>query len=559
VEASRAEPSAAQRAANATGVIITCRACATSTRTVVAVGAAFAVCLGAALAAARFTRCARWEAAPALRRLDHLAASHEAMLTIALRQVQVLSLLYAASTLPFPPAFRAALNLGGSLGLNACLLNGWEFSSSWALRALLPLGALPLLMVDFARLRHGYEAGAGAGAAHGEWRALRARANRYITNAPQRSAHGYSHPTYSTIWLGFSLNLFLPFALMACTCAPGGVSFYDQSLPCPASPQFGWGAFFVALYVPAFAWFYVAPLFPCLRCQRPGGARADHNHRVDANFAFFAFRLFRQLPQLVNSFAVLLPGAPRAAATLLVATSGAEAALFFVSLAWVVWRQRTSPRFHTNFAPFETRGEQALYVGALGVVLATHGTALSCANRAGGSGGDCGGPSLWDYALVAVHAAFFIAFLAAVGAYLWADHGELEACEGSDFDPAAAAAAAPPLTPGEQARALAARGAGAKQQQQLQQQQKLQAPPQPPAAPAADAAAAATARPQLELALRTPGGGSSGSAGSGSDSYRPTPEDRAAARRAKEAMYMRSPHGGGGGARVAPETPSRLR
>jgi hypothetical protein len=498
VEAGYAEPTAAQRAAaNSTELILSCRACPPNSRTLVGIAVACALALAGALAAARLTGCAeRAEGCPPLRRLDHLVASHEALLIVAARQVQVVSLLYAASGVPLPPVFRTALNVGGSLGLNACVLNGWEFSNSWFLRALLPLGAVPLLAVDFARLGRDHDP----------------LCVRCVTNAPQKSAHGFFHPLYSTKWLGFSANLFLPFALMACTCR-GGAIFYDPSQPCPASAQCSWGLLFVVLYVPAFAWFYVAPLAPCCRSERQGGARNDRNHKVQATFSFLAFRLFRQLPQLVNAFVVLLPGAPRAAAALLVGTTAAELALFLGWLAAAAWAQRTSPLYHSNLAPFETRTEQALYAGALCVVLATHGAAVACTQRGEGR---CG-PSLGDFALVGAHLLVFAAWAAVVVAYLCADHGELEACGGSDFDPRASPTP-PPL--GDKAP-----------------------PPPPPAQAPPPTPANATARPTLIVNIpHTPRGGPA--EGSGRSH---TPEDRAAARRAKELLY--SPRA----ARVAPE------
>jgi hypothetical protein len=540
-EDGRSEATAEQRvgnaAANVTGLVLTCVACPSNTRTVVAVAVSFGVALVGVLALARYTQCV--DGVPCLRRLDHLVSSHEALLSIVLRQIQVLSLLYAASALPFPPLFRAALNVGGGLGLNSCLLHGWEFSNSWFLRALLPLGALPLLVVDFARLRRGHKGGGGG---DGQWRTRARWLRRWVTNAPQHSMHGYSHPLYSSIWLGFSVNLFLPFALMAATCRQG-VSYYDASLPCPGSAQYGWGLFIVVLYVPAFAWFFVAPLFPCGRSTRPEGPRVDKLHRVEADFAYFSFRLFRQLPQLVNAFAVMLPANPARAATLLLSTAAVELGLFFASLGVARWRQKRSPHSHylANLAPFESRGEQVLYVGAVVVVLATHAVSVRCTAQEGG----CAVASMSDYLLVGAHFIFFAAFAAFVGALLWRDHGELATCEGSHPD--AQAGPLPPLSP----RGGGGGGGGAPAAAAL-------APPTPrgglPPTPRSGVAPP-TARPQLDTP-RSGRGGGGGSGDSGSDTRRQTLEeraaDRAAARKAKEATYNpRTPTGSS--AKVAPD------
>jgi hypothetical protein len=262
-----------------------------------------------------------------LQRQWKLMRHHHALLNLPSRQLRGLSILYAASSLPYPAAFRDTL-LGFFNGLPIpwggkveCLKQGasWTFEDSFMLRAILPAFMIILFPYDLFTLQDGgnvnpspeedYTSNPGSPPLNSvapdpaqpppavaplpvprkcnccarlcnmptvlttEW-------PRWLVNHEAGSARGYDHHLLSAQYLGWTTDNFLQYALMAlvCTVPVGGGearNVYSPALACEASSQFRYGLIFVVCYTLAWLWFYAVPLaasFAEARLWRPVAA-----------------------------------------------------------------------------------------------------------------------------------------------------------------------------------------------------------------------------------------------------------------------------------------------
>lgn len=428
----------APEARNATGEVLTCRACPNNSRAIiisVMVSISAVAVSVLILDASRDWGCCRGcfcKCCTRCRsRVHHFGVSHAAFTSVALRHYQALSALYAASALPYPNTFREFLSGPGSLGINQCLEGDWLFINGWTLRCCLPLAVIVTLALDWVNLSRDTDdaenqkspvvMGHNDGARVFFVEMLR----RLTTNAPQRSKFGYGHRLYSNMWLTFSLNIFFPYALKAVHCA-GGVSFYDQTLSCTGSIYY-YSLFYAIAYGCGWAWYYVLPLCPGCTRGRCDGKDLTSGFVV-ADFADKLENLAQNLLPFCNSLLVLVPEFTRGASGVLLALLIVEVGVFFMGAPC----KHQANHWH-GLKSFETPLERNVYLLSLLVLGTTYAVGVDCSSKS--LNGQCPAIESTGAFLLTSHVLFFFIFCCTVLGYtLWCgsckDHGRLRTCQG---------------------------------------------------------------------------------------------------------------------------------